>query len=228
VSERDFVIELIFACALIGTHLSRFAEDIIIWKSLEFDYISIGEEFCTGSSLMPQKSNPDIAELVRGKTARLYGNLMQILTLMKALPMAYNRDMQEDKESLFDSIETVLKSLKVFTGMIKTIRFNTDKIALHMSDFILSTDVAEYLVKKGVAFREAHDIVGKIVLFMKENGKRFCDMTLKDFKKFNRAFGEDVVSILSPKASVDSRKLIGGTARKNVLQEIQKWKKKLG
>ncbi|MBN1521576.1 MAG: argininosuccinate lyase, partial [Candidatus Aureabacteria bacterium] len=227
VSDRDFIIEVIFACALTGMHLSRFAEDLVIWKSLEFDYIQIMEEFCTGSSLMPQKSNPDIAELVRGKTARLYGNLVQILTLMKALPMAYNRDMQEDKEHLFDSVETVLKSLKVFTEMVKALKFNREKIPLKMSDHMLATDIAEYLVKKKVSFRDAHDIVGKIVRYMKEKEKSFSEMTLSEFQKFHKSFDQKFLRILSVDVSVDARKVPGGTARKNVRSEIKKWEKKL-
>jgi argininosuccinate lyase len=227
VSDRDFIIEIIFACALIGMHLSRFAEDIVIWKSLEFDYVDIMQEFCTGSSLMPQKSNPDIAELVRGKTARLYGNLVQILTLMKALPMTYNRDMQEDKEHLFDSVETVLKSLHVFAEMVKSLRLNKNKIPMSMSDSILATDVAEYLVKKKVSFRDAHDTVGRIVCYMKENQKAFSDMDLTEFRRFHKTFDEGFLSILNVGASVDARTVYGGTARKNVRREIKKWENKL-
>jgi argininosuccinate lyase len=227
VSDRDFIAELIFACALIGMNLSRFSEDIVIWKSVEFDYVEIPEEFCTGSSLMPQKSNPDIAELVRGKTARLYGNLVQILTLMKALPMSYNRDMQEDKEHLFDSIETTLRSLSVFTRMVRGIRFNTEKIPLGMSEFMLATDLAEYLVKRKVSFREAHEAVGRLVRYMRDNHKTFSDMTLQEFARFHASFDKKVFSRLDLRASVDAREVSGGTSRRNVRKEIGRWEKKL-
>ena len=227
VSDRDFVIEIIFACALIGMHLSRLAEDVVIWKTLEFNYIDLGEEFCTGSSLMPQKKNPDIAERVRGITARLYGNLVQILTLMKALPMTYNRDMQEDKEHLFDSVETILRSLNVFTLMIQSLSLNKAVIPMILSDYILATDVAEYLVKKKVAFRDAHDTVGRLVRYMKENQKSFSELSLSDLKKFHSSFDKDILFLLNVEASVDARTVYGGTARINVKREISKWKKRL-
>ncbi|MCK5708469.1 MAG: argininosuccinate lyase [Candidatus Aureabacteria bacterium] len=227
VSDRDFVIEIIFSSALIGMHLSRLAEDIVIWKSIEFDYLDNLNGFCTGSSLMPQKANPDIAELVRGKTARLYGNLVQILTLMKALPMTYNRDMQEDKEHLFDSVDTVLRSLEVFTHLIGSLKFKKDNILMRMSEFVLATDIAEYLVNKKMAFRDAHETVGKIVCFMMDNKKTFSDMTLQEFQKFSKSFDKKFLSILNVNKSVDARVAYGGTSRKNVRREMKNWEKRL-
>ena len=227
VSDRDFVIEIVFNSAMTAMHLSRLSEDLIIYKTKEFDYIEIGESFCTGSSLMPQKINPDIAELIRGKTARFYGNLMQELVLMKSLPLAYNRDMQEDKLTLFDTVETLAESLQVMSAMIKTVKFKKEKIKAKMSSEMLATDIAEYLVKKGVPFRDAHGIVGEIVRYAKEHNKEIDKLTVDEFKKFSQNFDKDIAKLMNFYSSVNSRNVLGGTSIKNVKKEISRWKKRL-
>ena len=196
VSDRDFVIEYEAAASLCMMHLSRLAEEIILWSSAEFNFIELDEAYATGSSIMPQKKNPDVAELARGKTGRVYGNLMALLTTMKGLPLAYNRDMQEDKEGLFDTVDTLLSTLEVFTGMIKTLRVKAENTEQAVKrGYILATDLADYLVKKGEAFRTAHALVARLVNYAMERGKSFSELSLTEYNGFSPLFEEDVYSI---------------------------------
>jgi len=228
VSDRDFVLEYEAAASLCMMHLSRLAEEIILWSSAEFNFIELDEAYTTGSSIMPQKKNPDVAELVRGKTGRVYGRLMAWLVTMKALPLAYNRDMQEDKEGFFDTVDTLLSTLGVFTGMVKTLRVkaeNTEQAA--RQGYILATDLADYLVKKGEAFRTAHQIVARLVSYAMEKGKSFSELSPGEYKEFSPLFGEDVYSI-SLESSVAARDVIGGTGPKQVDRALAAAKKLLG
>jgi len=225
VSDRDFVIEYEAAAAITMMHLSRLAEELILWSSSEFGFIEIGEAFTTGSSIMPQKKNPDVAELARGKTGRVYGNLMGILTTMKSLPLAYNRDMQEDKEGLFDTVDTLHTSLEVFAGMVKTLRVNTERIAQAMkTDYILATDLADYLVKKGMPFREAHGVVAKLSKYAAGKGKNFRELGRKEYKKFSALFAGDVYKI-TPESSVAARNVAGGTSPQQVGKALRRAKR---
>lgn len=210
VSDRDFVIEIISALSIMAMHLSRLAEDLIIWSTKEFDFVEIDESFCTGSSLMPQKKNPDVLELVRGYTGRLYGNLVSVLTMMKGLPLTYNRDMQLDKEPLFDSFEIISSELKVLTGLIKTLKFNEEKIKEHLKDESLyATDLVYYLVDKKVPFKEAHTIVGKLVKYSLDNEIQIKDMPENLLKKFfNKFVKKEIVKLFDPLVSVKSKKSI--------------------
>jgi len=228
VSDRDFVVEYEAAASLTMMHLSRLAEEVILWSSAEFNFIELDEAYATGSSIMPQKKNPDVAELVRGKTGRVYGKLMAVLTTMKALPLAYNRDLQEDKEGLFDTVDTLLSSLEVFTGMIETLRVkaeNTGQAA--RQGYILATDLADYLVKKGEPFRIAHDIVGRLVSYAMEKGKSFGELSLAEYKDFSPLFGEDIYSI-TVTSSIAAKDVIGGTAPSQVEQALATAKKIIG
>jgi argininosuccinate lyase len=210
VSDRDFVIEIISALSTIAMHLSRLSEDLIIWSTKEFDFVEIDEAFCTGSSLMPQKKNPDVLELVRGYTGRLYGNLVSVLTMMKGLPLTYNRDMQLDKEPLFDSFEIISSELKVLTRLIKTVKFNEEKIKEHLKDESLyATDLVYYLVDKKVPFQEAHTIVGKLVKYSLDNEIQIKDMPENLLKKFSNKFvKKEIVKLFDPLVSVKSKKSI--------------------
>jgi argininosuccinate lyase len=222
VSDRDYITEFIFASSLIMMHLSRFCEDMILWSTDEFQFVEISDAFTTGSSIMPQKKNPDIAELVRGKTGRVYGHLIALLTLMKGLPMTYNRDMQEDKEPLFDTVDTVAACLQVLGQMTEHMTFNRKRMLEAASGgFSTATDVAEYLVKKGLPFREAHGVVGRIVAYCLEKGVFMEDLSLKDFKRFHKDFCKSVYSCLTVENSVNARKTLGGTAQKSVLKRIK-------
>ncbi len=225
VSDRDFVVEYEAAASLCMMHLSRLAEEIILWSSAEFDFIELDEAYATGSSIMPQKKNPDVAELVRGKTGRVYGKLMALLTTMKALPLAYNRDMQEDKEGFFDTVDTLLPSLEVFTGMVKTLRVKAENTSQAVKQgYILATDLADYLVRKGEAFRTAHDIVGRLVSHAMEKDKSFSQLSLSEYNKFSPLFTEDVYSI-TVESSIAAKDIIGGTAPKQVEQALATAKK---
>ena len=220
VSDRDFVVEYEAAACLCMMHLSRLAEEVILWSSAEFNFIELDEAYATGSSIMPQKKNPDVAELVRGKTGRVYGKLMALLTTMKALPLSYNRDMQEDKEGLFDTVDTLLSSLEVFTGMVKTLRIKAENIEPAVRQgYILATDLADYLVKKGEPFRTAHDIVGKLVSYAMEKGKSFSELSLSEYRDFSPLFSEDVYSI-TVMSSIAAKDVIGGTAPSQVEQAL--------
>jgi argininosuccinate lyase len=210
VSDRDFIIEFLSVASLIMMHLSRFCEEIILWSTQEFNFIELDDKYSTGSSIMPQKKNPDSAELIRGKTGRVYGNLIAMLTVMKGLPLAYNKDMQEDKESLFDTIDTLKGCLKIFVGMIKSMKIkqqNMEKSA--QSGYMNATDLADYLVNKGVPFRDAHEIVGKIVKYAIENNSSLEDLSLEEFNKFSDLINEDVYEILDLKNILKNRKAIG-------------------
>ena len=223
VSDRDYLIELLSALSIIMMHLSRFSEEIIIWNSNEYQFVEIDDGFSTGSSIMPQKKNPDIAELVRGKTGRVYGHLMALLTTMKGLSLAYNKDMQEDKEGSFDAIDTVKSSLALFTGMLKTLRFN--KVRMEDSakhGFTNATDVADYLVGKGIPFRDAHSIVGQLVLMCIERGIPLDDLPLEDYRRLSPAFDEDIYSVISLDTCVNKRLTIGAPGRRAMQQVIDK------
>jgi len=228
VSDRDFVVEYEAAASLCMMHLSRLAEEIILWSSAEFNFIELDEAYATGSSIMPQKKNPDVAELVRGKTGRVYGKLMALLTTMKALPLSYNRDMQEDKEGFFDTVDTLLSTLEVFTGMVKTLRIKAENTGRAVRrGYILATDLADYLVKKGEPFRTAHEIVGRLVSYAVEKDKSFSELSLAEYKNFSPLFGEDVYSI-TVESSLAARDVIGGTAPKQVDAALATAKKIIG
>ncbi len=216
VSDRDFVIEYEAAASLCMMHLSRLAEEIILWSSAEFSFIELDEAYATGSSLMPQKKNPDVAELARGKTGRVYGRLMALLVTMKALPLSYNRDMQEDKEGLFDTVDTLLSTLEVFSGMVKTIKVKPANTGRAVSQgYLLAPDFADYLVRTGETFRSAHGIVARLVSYAIEKDKSFGELGLSEFKSFSPLFGDDVKSI-TVASSIAARDVIGGTAPRQV------------
>ncbi|MGE5174633.1 MAG: argininosuccinate lyase [Betaproteobacteria bacterium] len=228
VSDRDFAIEFVSACAQIMMHLSRLSEELVIWSSSEFGFITISDAFTTGSSIMPQKKNPDVAELARGKTGRVYGNLTALLTLMKGLPLAYNRDMQEDKEPLFDAADTVTLSLSVFTEMLQSITVHKEAMRRAAEDgFITATDLADYLVKKSMPFRRAHEIVGRAVLRATELGCGLIDMPLAEYRKLTPRITEDVYEAISLEASVGRRTSFGGTAPRNLIKRLETLKKKM-
>jgi argininosuccinate lyase len=229
VADRDFIAEFIFASSLVMMHLSRFCEDLILWSSEEFGFIEISDAYTTGSSIMPQKKNPDVAELIRGKTARVYGDLFAIMTILKGLPMAYNRDLQEDKEPLFDAVDTVKNCLAIFTEMIKHTKFNAAKMyAAAKGGFSTATDIAEYLVKKGLPFRKAHEIVGKIVAYCLKNKKELENLTLKEYQNFYKGFTDDIHKKIKLENAVNSRKHTGGTATAAVLERIKEFEKSSG
>lgn len=210
VSDRDYLIELLSALSTIMMHLSRFSEEVIIWNSNEYQFVEIDDSYSTGSSIMPQKKNPDIAELVRGKTGRVYGALMSILTTMKGIPLAYNKDMQEDKEMVFDAIDTVKGCLSLFAGMLATMKFHTGKmLESSRHGFTNATDAADYLVNHGVPFRDAHGIVGQLVLYCIEKGIALDDMTLEEYRCISPVFNEDIYEAISMETCVEKRKTIG-------------------
>lgn len=210
VSDRDFVIEILSALAIIGMHLSRLAEDLILWSTKEFDFIDIDDAFCTGSSLMPQKKNPDVLELIRGNTGKLYGNLMSVLVMMKGLPLSYNRDMQLDKEPLFSSFEIIQQELKVLAELLPAIKFKKENIAKQLDDECLyATDMADYLVQNGIAFKDAHTIIGKLISYKLKTGKDIKEMENTELKKFHSLLTNKVVNkIIDPEESVRSKKSI--------------------
>ena len=223
VSDRDFALEFMSASAILMMHLSRLSEELIIWSTSAFRFVDLSDGFCTGSSIMPQKKNPDVPELVRGKTGRVYGNLMALLTVMKALPLAYNKDMQEDKEPLFDTIDTVKGSLKIFADMIREMRVNADTMAKAAGQgFSTATDVADYLVRKGLPFRDAHEAVGKAVAYCVENEMNLEELSLAEWQLFSPYFQEDIFGFITVEASVNARNIIGGTARNRVEAEIRR------
>jgi len=225
VSDRDFACELLADIAIIGMHLSRLSEDLILWASSEFKFITISDAYTTGSSLMPQKKNPDVCELTRGKTGRLYGNLVSLLTTMKGLPMTYNRDMQEDKEPVFDSIDTIKSALSIYAAMMLEIKVDESRAAEAVSDWnLLATDLADYLVKKGVPFRKAHEIIGKTVALCLERKSGFADLSLEDFQKLSPAFKKDIYEVLDVQKSIDARQAVGAPSRKNISAQLKKWR----
>ena len=222
VSDRDFVVEFIFVASLLMMHMSRFCEDLVIWSTDEFQFVEISDAFTTGSSIMPQKKNPDVAELIRGKTGRVYGDLMALLTVMKGLPMTYNRDLQEDKEALFDAVDTVKGCVQILSEMALHLRFNREKMLKAASGgFSTATDVAEYLVMKGVPFREAHRVVGRLVAYCIEKKKDMPVLTLAEFRRFHEGFEKDIYAFLKVEHAVHSKKSRGGTSKTNVLLRIK-------
>ncbi len=228
VSDRDYIAELIFDITLTGIHLSRLSEDVILWASAEFDFIELSDAHTTGSSLMPQKKNPDVAELTRGKTGRLIGDLVSILTTIKGLPMTYNRDLQEDKEPLFDAIDTMKAALAVFAQMISAMKIKTANTLAATSDpFLLATDLADYLVRKKVPFRQAHDIMGQLTTYSLKHNKPFAEIELSEYRKVSKAFDKDVYKVLDIDTALRARKGIGAPSPANVSRQLAKWKRKL-
>ena len=228
VSDRDYVIELLSALSTIAMHLSRFSEEIIIWNSNEYRFVELDDAYSTGSSIMPQKKNPDIAELVRGKTGRVYGALMAILTTMKGIPLAYDKDMQEDKELTFDAIDTVKGSLALFTGMIATMTFNKEVMERSAKNgFTNATDAADYLVNHGVAFRDAHGIVGQLVLYCIEKGIALDDMSLEEFKAISPVFEQDIYEAISMETCVERRMTIGAPGQEAMRKVIEIYREQM-
>jgi argininosuccinate lyase len=223
VSDRDFVLEFIFASSVLMMHLSRLCEELVIWSSQEFSFVTLPDAFCTGSSMMPQKKNPDLPELIRGKTGRVYGHLMALLTTMKGLPLTYNKDMQEDKESLFDTVDTVEPSLIVISRLLKEISFNEETMKKASDEgYLVATDLADYLVGKGITFRKAHEAVGKMVLFAMDQNKELIQLTLEEMKKFSRQIEKDVYNWLDPASCLNRRNLPGGTGPEMVKKSLER------
>ena len=226
VSDRDFVLERAGCLSIIMMHLSRFSEELILWSSNEFSFVEMDDAYSTGSSIMPQKKNPDVAELIRGKSGRVYGNLMGLLTMMKGIPLAYNKDMQEDKEQIFDSIDTVKLCLPVFCDMIRTMKVNTEKMYEGAKGgFTNATDAADYLVKKGLPFRDAHAVIGNMVFYCIENNKAILDLSMEEMKQFSDIIEDDIYDAVSLERCVDDRNVIGGPAAKVTEKAIRKAEK---
>ncbi|HIJ36513.1 MAG TPA: argininosuccinate lyase [Deltaproteobacteria bacterium] len=229
VSDRDFVMDFLFNASMVMMHLSRLSEELVLWSTQEFGFAIISDSFCTGSSIMPQKKNPDMPELIRGKTGRVYGHLMALLTTFKGLPLTYNKDMQEDKEALFDAADTVTICLEVMCRLLGEIDFDRERLEKAVSrGHLAATDLADYLVRKGITFREAHEIVGKMVLSVIDKGKELRELTLEEMKGFTRQIGEDVYAWLDPLKSPGRRNSPGGTGPERVRHEIESAKKELG
>lgn len=229
VSDRDFILEFLSNASVLMMHLSRFAEEIILWSSEEFRFIELDDTFSTGSSIMPQKKNPDMAELIRGKTGRVYGNLFGLLTTLKGLPLAYNKDMQEDKEGMFDTVHTLMGSLPIFEGMIRTMTVRTDSMekAVH-SDFSNATELADYLAAKGMPFREAHDVTGKLVFTCIQRGYFLKDLPLADLQEASPLIDEDIYNTLMPRTAVERRNSLGGTGFEQVHHQLGLAKQLIG
>ncbi|ASS76598.1 argininosuccinate lyase [Tumebacillus algifaecis] len=227
VSDRDFILEFLSAASIVMMHLSRFCEELVLWSSTEFGFVELDDAYCTGSSIMPQKKNPDVAELIRGKTGRVYGHLFSLLTVLKGLPLAYNKDLQEDKEGMFDTVDTLKTSLILFAGMIETMevrRENTEKAV--KQDFSVATDLADYLVRKGLPFRQAHEVIGKIVLFCIAEGKYLPELTFAEYQSFSTLFAEDLYQAIDVVNVVEARNSLGGTGTKSVEHQLhlqQEW-----
>ncbi|HUA68388.1 MAG TPA: argininosuccinate lyase [Candidatus Saccharimonadales bacterium] len=228
VSDRDFAVEFCAAAALLAVHISRLAEDLILWVSSEFNIIKISDAYTTGSSLMPQKKNPDIAELARGKSARVIGNLVALLTLLKGLPMTYNRDLQEDKERLFDTVDTVRATTRLVAAMLRNTQVNRNACEQLVSDpSLLATDLADYLVRKGMPFRQAHHVVGAVVALAEEKGKPLNEMPLKELQSVHKIFGRDVLAVFDLQRAMAKRNIIGAPGTKEVARQLARWRKKL-
>ena len=228
VSDRDFILEFLSNASILMMHMSRFCEEIINWCSFEYQYISLSDSFSTGSSIMPQKKNPDMAELIRGKTGRVYGHLLGLLTVMKSLPLAYNKDLQEDKEGMFDTVETILNSLDVLAGMLSSMQVNKTKMQQSTeNDFSNATELADYLAEKGLPFREAHEIVGKLVLDSIKHGKNIQAWDLKELQVYHPLIEEDIYIYLRPETAVQRRNSLGGTGFEQVKYQIEQAKKEL-
>ncbi len=228
VSDRDFILEFLSNASMLMMHLSRLCEEVILWCSQEFQFITLSDQYSTGSSIMPQKKNPDMAELIRGKTGRVYGNLLGLLTVMKGLPLAYNKDLQEDKEGMFDTADTLLMVLSVMDGMLSTLTVNIDNMekATHQ-DFSNATELADYLSTKGMPFREAHAIVGQMVLHCLKEGKYLQDVSLEQYKAMSPLIEKDVYEVLNPKVAIARRTSLGGTAFESVRAQIKQAKSEL-
>jgi argininosuccinate lyase len=223
VSDRDFIVEFLSGASLIMMHLSRLSEELILWSSTEFQFVELDDAFCTGSSIMPQKKNPDVPELVRGKTGRVYGNLVGLLTVLKSLPLAYNKDMQEDKEGMFDTVKTLHGALQLFASMIETMKVRKEKMRRAVDqDFSNATDIADFLVNKGLPFRQAHEVIGKTVLYCIQQNKFLLDLTLEEFKQFSQLFDDRIYDVLQPEAVVNARNVYGGTATVQVKAAIER------
>ncbi|CAM3530986.1 argininosuccinate lyase [Marinicrinis lubricantis] len=217
VSDRDFIVEFLAAASLIMMHLSRMSEELILWSSTEFNFVELDDAFCTGSSIMPQKKNPDVPELVRGKTGRVYGHLVGLLTLLKSLPLAYNKDMQEDKEGMLDTVKTLQGALQLFAPMIATMKVNGEQMRQAVNqDFSNATDIADYLVNKGLPFRQAHEVIGKTVLYCIQHHKFLLHLELDEFRQFSELFDGDIYEVLKPEQVVNARNVYGGTAKPQV------------
>lgn len=229
VSDRDFVLDFLYFSSVLGMHLSRFCEDIVLWSSSEFGFLELSDRVTTGSSIMPQKKNPDIAELIRGKTGRLYGNLVSLLTTLKGLPLTYNRDLQEDKEPLFDSVDTVIVALEGIYEILSTMRINSEAMeAAVFKNYSTATDIADYLSKRGIPFREAHEITGSIVRHCEEKGVDFFNIPVSELKKFSSHFDDDAVEFLNPKTSTERKLSEGGTSKSSVEKQIAMLRASLG
>ncbi|MBB6671492.1 argininosuccinate lyase [Cohnella nanjingensis] len=221
VSDRDFIVEFLAGASLIMTHLSRLSEELVLWSSTEFQFVELDDAFCTGSSIMPQKKNPDVPELVRGKTGRVYGNLVGLLTVLKSLPLAYNKDMQEDKEGMFDTVKTLQGALQLFAPMIETMKVRKERMRRAVDqDFSNATDIADFLVNKGLPFRQAHEVIGKTVLYCIQQNKFLLDLTLDEFKQFSALFDDRIYEVLQPATVVNARNVYGGTATNQVSDAI--------
>ncbi|MCL4536169.1 MAG: argininosuccinate lyase, partial [Nitrospirae bacterium] len=228
VSDRDFSLEFLSCSSILMMHTSRMAEELILWSSEEFSFIELSDAFTTGSSIMPQKKNPDVAELMRGKTGRVYGNLMSLLTTMKGLPLSYNRDMQEDKEPVFDTVDTVKLTLNALFQMLPKIKFNERRLKdTADAAFSTATDIAEYLARKGIPFRTAHEITGKIVRYCIDNNKRLSDLSITEYKSFSDVIGNDIYKFIGTLESVNAKKSYGGTSPEMVKEQIKKFRKRL-
>lgn len=228
VSDRDFIIEFLSACAILMMHLSRFSEDLIIWSSIEFDFIELDDSFCTGSSIMPHKKNPDILELIRGKTARVYGNLISLFTLLKGLPFSYNRDLQEDKIPLFETIDITKSSLSIYSKIFETIKIKSFNMEQALKKgFSTAPEISDYLTKKGIAFRTSYQICGEIVKYCLRKNILLEDLNLKDFKSFHSGFQKDILEVIKPFNSVKAKISQAGTSFDNIKQMIKKYTKKL-
>jgi argininosuccinate lyase len=228
VSDRDFAVEFCAAAALLAVHISRLAEDLILWAGSEFNFIKIADAYTTGSSLMPQKKNPDVAELSRGKSARVIGNLVALLTLLKGLPMTYNRDLQEDKERLFDTADTVRMTTRLMAAMLRNTKLNRAACERAVSDpALLATDLADYLVRKGIPFRQAHHVVGAVVAFAEGKGKPLNELSLKELQSVHKTFGRDAMSVFDLKAAMAKRNLIGAPGTKEMAKQLVRWRKQL-
>jgi argininosuccinate lyase len=229
VSDRDFILEFLSIGSIIMTHISRISEELVIWSSQEFQFVELDDSFCTGSSIMPQKKNPDVPELLRGKTGRTYGNLMGLLTVLKGLPLAYNKDLQEDKEGMFDTVATLEGSLKLLAPMIETMTVKKDVMRKAINnDYSNATDIADYLVRKGLPFREAHEVIGKIVLYAIQHQKYLLDLSFEEYQQFSSLFEEDIYQVLSPEHVVAVRNSFGGTSPEQVKKQIELAESKLG
>ncbi|SMG46423.1 argininosuccinate lyase [Paenibacillus aquistagni] len=223
VSDRDFIVEFLSNASMMMMHLSRLCEELVLWSSTEFQFVELDDAFCTGSSIMPQKKNPDVAELVRGKTGRVYGNLVGMLTVLKSLPLAYNKDMQEDKEGMLDTVATLDGALRLFAPMISTMKVNKERMRQAVrQDFSNATDIADFLVNKGLPFRQAHEVIGKTVLYCIQRGVYLLDLTLDEFKQFSPLFDESIYDVLQPEQVVNARNVYGGTAAPQVEGAIQR------